>query len=87
MTPFLTRSLTWLEVANATSIIFDLRITAVAGESEAETRGRYVAEAIRIVGAFLLNNVSAKRCVGHAKREAVSRIGAPSMRGAFLSAK
>jgi hypothetical protein len=54
VTPFLARTLTWAEVANGTSIVFDLRITALDGEAEAETRGRFVAEAIRVVGAFLL---------------------------------
>ena len=54
VTPFLARTLTWAEVANGTSIVFDLRIAAVAGEAEAETHGRFVAEAIRIVGAFLV---------------------------------
>jgi hypothetical protein len=52
--PFLARSLTWAEVANGTSIVFDLRITVLDGEAEAETRARFVAESIRIVGAFLL---------------------------------
>jgi hypothetical protein len=46
--------LTWAEVAHGTSIVFDLRIAALDGEAEAETRGRFVAEAIRVVGAFLL---------------------------------
>jgi hypothetical protein len=46
--------LRWAEVVNATSIVFDLRITALDGEAEAETQGRFVAEAIRVVGAFLL---------------------------------
>jgi hypothetical protein len=41
------------EVANGTSIVFDLRI-ALDGEAEPETRGRFVAEAIRVVGAFIL---------------------------------
>jgi hypothetical protein len=54
VTPFLARTLTWAEVANGTSIVFDLRITALDGEAEAETQGRFVAEAIRVVGAFLL---------------------------------
>ena len=54
MTPFLARTLTWAEVANGTSIVFDLRIAALDGEAEAETRGRFVAEAIRVVGAFPL---------------------------------
>jgi hypothetical protein len=54
VTPFLARTLTWIEAANGTSIVFDLRISAVAGKPEAETQGRFVAEAIRIVGAFLL---------------------------------
>ena len=54
MTPFLARTLTWAEVANGTSLVFDLRITALDGEAEAETRGRFVAEAIKVVGAFLL---------------------------------
>jgi len=31
-----------------------LRITAIAGEPEAKTQARFVAEAIRIVSAFLL---------------------------------
>jgi hypothetical protein len=52
--PFLARTLNWAEVANGTSIVFDLRITALDGEAEAETQGRFVAEAIRVVGAFLL---------------------------------
>jgi hypothetical protein len=46
--------LTWAEVANGTSTVFDLRIAALDGEAEAETRGRFVAEAIRAVGVFLL---------------------------------
>ena len=54
MTPFLARTLRWAEVVNGTSIVFDLRITALDGEAEAETQGRFVAEAIRVVGAFLL---------------------------------
>jgi hypothetical protein len=54
VTPFLARTLTWAEVASGTSIVFDLRIAALDGEAEAETRGRFVAEAIRVVGAFLL---------------------------------
>jgi hypothetical protein len=54
VTPFLARTLTWAEVANGTSIVFDLRITALDGEAEAETQARFVAEAIRVVGAFLL---------------------------------
>jgi len=54
MTPILARTLSWFEVANSASIIFDLRVTAVAGEPEAETRGRFVAEAVRIAEAFLL---------------------------------
>ena len=45
MTPILARTLSWFEVANSASIIFDLRVTAVAGEPEAETQGRFVAEA------------------------------------------
>jgi hypothetical protein len=54
VTPFLARTLSWAEVADGTSIVFDLRITALDGEAEAETRGRFVAEAIRVVGTFLL---------------------------------
>jgi hypothetical protein len=54
VTPFLARTLSRAEVANGTSIVFDLRITALDGEVEAETRDRFVAEAIRVVGAFLL---------------------------------
>jgi hypothetical protein len=54
VTPFLARTLSWAEVANGTSIVFDLRITALDGEAEAQTRDRFVAEAIRVVGAFLL---------------------------------
>jgi hypothetical protein len=54
VTPFFARTLTWSEVANGTSIVFDLRITALDGEAGAETQGRFVAEAIRVVGAFLL---------------------------------
>jgi hypothetical protein len=54
VTPFLAWTLSWAEVANGTSIVFDLRITALDGEAEAETRDRFVAEAIRVVGAFLL---------------------------------
>jgi hypothetical protein len=53
MTPILARTLSWFEVANSASIIFDLRVTAVAGEPEAETHGRFVAEAVRIAEAFL----------------------------------
>ena len=45
MTPILARTLSWFEVANSASIIFDLRVTAVAGEPEAETHGRFDAEA------------------------------------------
>jgi hypothetical protein len=52
--PFLARTLSWAEVANGSSIVFDLRITALDGEAEAETQGRFVAEAFRVVGAFLL---------------------------------
>jgi hypothetical protein len=54
VTPFLARTMTWGEVTNGTSIVFDLRIAALDGEAEAETRGRFVAEAIRVVGAFLM---------------------------------
>ena len=54
MTPILARSMTWVELPGGTSIVFDLRIAAVAGESEAETNNRFVAEAIRIAGSFLL---------------------------------
>ena len=54
MTPILARSLTRVEVGGGASIIFDLRIAAVSGEPEAETKDRFVAEAIRIAGAFLL---------------------------------
>jgi len=53
VTPILARTLTWSEVASGASIIFDLRITAITGEPEAETQDRFVAEAIRIAGAFL----------------------------------
>jgi hypothetical protein len=41
MTPILARTLSWVEVANGASIIFDLRITAVAGDPEAKTQGRF----------------------------------------------
>jgi hypothetical protein len=54
VTPFLARTLSWAEIANGTSIVFDLRITALDGEAETETRGRFIAEAMRVVGAFLL---------------------------------
>jgi hypothetical protein len=54
VTPFLARTLPWDEVANGTSIVFDLRITALDGEAAAETQGRFVAEALRVVRAFLL---------------------------------
>jgi len=54
------RTLTWVEVASGTSIIFDLRITAVAGGDEPETRSRFVVEAIRIVGALLLEKAAVK---------------------------
>jgi hypothetical protein len=47
-------SMTWVELPGGTSIVFDLRIAALAGESEAETNNRFVAEAIRIAGSFLL---------------------------------
>jgi hypothetical protein len=47
VTPILARSMTWVELAGGTSIVFDLRIAAVAGESEAETNNRFVAEAIK----------------------------------------
>jgi hypothetical protein len=53
VTPILAWTLTWSEVASGASIIFDLRITAITGEPEAETQDRFVAEAIRIAGAFL----------------------------------
>jgi hypothetical protein len=46
--------MSWAEVANGSSIVFDLRITALDGEAEAETQGRFVAEAFRVVEAFLL---------------------------------
>ena len=36
-----------LELPGGTSIVFDLRIAAVAGESEGETNNRFVAEAIK----------------------------------------
>jgi hypothetical protein len=51
MTPILARTLSWVEVANGASIIFDLRITAVAGDSEAET---HKVGLVRIAEAFLL---------------------------------
>jgi hypothetical protein len=54
VTPILARTLTWVEIGGGASIIFDLRIGAVAEEPAAETRDRFVAEAIRIAGAFLL---------------------------------
>jgi len=54
VTPILARSLTWVEVGGGASIIFDLRIAAVTGEPEAETKDRFVAEAIRLAEAFLL---------------------------------
>jgi hypothetical protein len=53
VTPILARTLTWAEIASGASIIFDLRITTVAGEPEAETQGRFIAEATRVAGAFL----------------------------------
>jgi hypothetical protein len=40
VTPILARSMTWVELPGGTSIVFDLRIAAVAGESEAETNNR-----------------------------------------------
>ena len=40
MTPILARSMTGVELPGGTSIVFDLRIAAVAGESEAETNNR-----------------------------------------------
>jgi len=46
--------MTWTEVGGGASIIFDLRIGAVAEESAADTKDRFVVEAIRVVGAFLL---------------------------------
>jgi hypothetical protein len=46
--------MTWTEVGGAASIIFDLRIGAVAEESAADTKDRFVVEAIRVAGAFLL---------------------------------
>jgi len=52
MTPLLARSLTWAEADGDGSI--DLKIAVVAGEPEAVTRGRFVAEAIRLVRAFVL---------------------------------
>jgi hypothetical protein len=54
MTPLLARSLTWAEADGDGSIVFDLKIAVVAGEPEAVTRGRFVAEAIRLVRAFVL---------------------------------
>ena len=54
MTPILARSMTWTEVGGGASIIFDLRIDAVAEESAADTKDRFVVEAIRVVKAFLL---------------------------------
>jgi hypothetical protein len=54
VTPILARSMTWTEVSGGASIIFDLRIAAVAGESAADTKDRFVVEAIRVAGAFLL---------------------------------
>jgi hypothetical protein len=50
----LARTLTWTEIGGGASIIFDLRIVAVSEEPEPETRDRFVAEAIRLAGAFLL---------------------------------
>ena len=54
MTPILARTLTWTEIGGGASIIFDLRIAVVSEEPEPETRDRFVAEAIRLAGAFLL---------------------------------
>jgi hypothetical protein len=54
VTPILARTLTWTEIGGGASIIFDLRIAAVSEEPELETRDRFVAEAIRLAGAFLL---------------------------------
>jgi hypothetical protein len=54
VTPILARTLTWAEIGDGASIIFDLRIAAVSEEPEPETRDRFVAEAIRLAGAFLL---------------------------------
>jgi hypothetical protein len=76
VTSFLARTLSWAEVANGTSIVFDLRITALDGEAEAETQGRFVAEAIGVVGAFLPEQgvhllptrSAAIRRVSHAKK-------------------
>jgi hypothetical protein len=61
VTSFLARTLSWAEVANGTSIVFDLRITALDGEAEAETQGRFIAEAIRLSEHFFWNRVSVSR--------------------------
>jgi hypothetical protein len=54
MTPLLARSLTWVETDGGGSIVFDLKITVVDGEPEAVTQDRFIVEAIRLVGAFAL---------------------------------
>jgi hypothetical protein len=54
MIPILARSLTWTELGSDASIIFDLRIAAVSEEPAPETRDRFLAEAVRLAKAFLL---------------------------------
>jgi hypothetical protein len=54
MTPLLARSLTWVETDSGGSIVFDLKIAVVDGEPEALTQDRFIVEAIRLVGAFAL---------------------------------
>jgi hypothetical protein len=54
MTPLLARSLTWVEADRGGSIVFDLKIAVVADEPEVVTQRRFIAEAIRIIGAFVL---------------------------------
>jgi hypothetical protein len=54
MTPLLARSLTWAETDGGGFIVFNLKVAAVAGEPETDTRARFVTEAIRLVRAFVL---------------------------------
>jgi hypothetical protein len=72
-TPFLARTLSWAEVANGTSIVFDLRITALNGEAEAETQGRFVAETLGVpsgTGCLCPADVIGSNTNGrHARRE------------------
>jgi hypothetical protein len=61
VTPFLARTWTWPEVANGTSIVFDLRIAALDGEAEAETEVVLLRKRLGLPEHSFLNKVSVSR--------------------------